>query len=182
MKYFLLRTDPLFDTAPDIQNWYQQLDKRNIMGGRSHRIPSRQLMYIRPNENVFFTDVLSFPFFLVTSLIYDVIKLYEPRMLFKEIVLLDNVNANTCIYQLPILKPIDCLHNSSKLTLDHSKVIHAVLDADKIGDSCIFQLSGVSDTHVVARLDIVESFLRRGACGIGLEEIDTVSTNSADRM
>jgi len=174
MKYFLIKTDPQFDTSPDIKDWYHQFDKRNIQRGRSHKIPSRQLMFIQPNANVVFTDVLSFPFFLVTETLRDVIKLYEPIMIFKEIVLLDNENANMCIYHLPILEHVDCLDSSSKLTLDRSKVLEAVIDLSKVGERSIFQLAGVGNTHVIARLDIVESFLRRGACGIGLEEVNCI--------
>ena len=45
-----------------------------------------QLESPNPNPDTVFTDVLSFPFFLVTQLGKDVICLYEPKTIFKELV------------------------------------------------------------------------------------------------
>ena len=94
--------------------------------------------------------------------------MYEPRTIFKEIVLLDQKHAKTCTYYLPILEYIDCLDAASKLTRDRSTVLEAVIDLEKVGDHSIFYLEGVGNLYTVARLDIVESFLRRNAIGMDL--------------
>ena len=79
MKYFLLHTDPQYTTAPDLLDWRDKIDPRYIRKGRSYRLPQRELLLIRENPDTVFTDVLSFPFFLVTQLGKDVICLYEPK-------------------------------------------------------------------------------------------------------
>ena len=85
MKYFLLKTDPQYDTYPQIIDWYKKIDHRNICIGRSHVIDHRQLFFIQENINTIFPDILSIPFFMVTDLPKDVIKMYEPKTVFKEI-------------------------------------------------------------------------------------------------
>ena len=63
MKYFLVKTDPQFDTAPEIIDWFKRIDRRNIRLGKSYEIENRQLFFIKGNPQTVFPDVLSFPFF-----------------------------------------------------------------------------------------------------------------------
>lgn len=168
MKYFLIRTNPHFSTAPEIIDWFKQIDRRKIRLGQSFEIENRQLFFIKENPNTVFVDILSFPFFMVTEVLKDTILMYEPRTIFKEIVLLDQKYARARTYYLPILEYIDCLCESSKLTKDRSTILEAVINLDKVNDHSIFYLEGVGNLYTIARLDIVESFLRRGAIGIDL--------------
>ena len=101
----------------------------------------------------------------------NVIYSYDPNTIFKELILLDSKYAKTHIYYLPILRERDCLSDSSILTRDKSSVLHAVIDAEKVGDNAIFSLATLSDLNVAVRLDFVESILRRGVKGVFLEEI-----------
>lgn len=168
MKYFLIRTNPHFSTAPEIIDWFRKIDRRKIRLGQSFEIENRQLFFIKENPNTVFVDILSFPFFMVTEVLKDIILMYEPRTIFKEIVLLDQKYAKTCTYYLPILEYIDCLDAASRLTMDRSTILETVIALDKVNDHSIFYMDGVSNLYTVARLDIVESFLRRGTIGIDL--------------
>lgn len=94
MKYFLLRADPQFDTSSIINGWFQKIDSRNIRMGKSYNIENRQLFFIESTPITVFPDVLSFPAFMVMEQLRDVIRLYEPKMLFKEIVLLDQKHVH----------------------------------------------------------------------------------------
>ena len=170
MKYFLLKTDPQFDTVPEIVDWFRKIDRRDIRMGQSYKIESRQLFFIKGNPQTVFPDILSFPFFMVTEKLRDVIRMYEPRTIFKEIVLLDQQYPKTCTYHLPILEYVDCLAPASRLTRDRSTILEAVIDPEKTGDRSIFYVASVGNLYTAARLDIVESFLRRGAKGLGLRE------------
>lgn len=172
MRFFILKTDKQFDTAPNILNWYPVVDTRFIRRGSSHRLPKRELLYIRSNPNTVFTDVIHRPFFLGTSVVRDVIKMYEPVTPFKELVLLDRENALTEVYYLPILEHCDCLAPQSELNMDRSVIKRAVIDMDAVGDKSIFYIDRVSSLYVVARLDLVESLLRRSVRGMGLEPVD----------
>lgn len=174
MKYFLLRTDPQFHNIPKIRDWFEKVDRRNIRMGKSYKIENRQLFFVENDPQIVFPDVLSFPFFMVTEVLRDVILAYEPKTIFKEIVLLEQENAKTCTYFMPILDYINCLAPASTLTRDRSTIIDAVLDLERLNGQSIFYIESVGNLYTVARLDIVESFLRRGALALGLTEVKTV--------
>lgn len=171
MKYFILKTDPRFDASPVIIDWFQKIDRRNIQLGKSHNIENRQLFFIESNPITIFPDVLSFPTFMVTEKLRDVIRLYEPKMLFKEIILLDQKYTKVCTYHLPIMDYVDCLTGGSRLTRDRSKIITAEIDPYKICEHSIAYIASVGSQYTIARLDVVESFLRRGAKGVFLDEV-----------
>lgn len=173
MKYFLLKTDPQFHNIPKIRDWFEKVDRRNIRMGESYKIENRQLFFVENDPQIVFPDVLSFPFFMVTEVFRDVILAYEPNTIFKEIVLLEQESAKTCTYFMPILDYIDCLASGSILTKDCSAIIDAVLDVEKTRGKSIFYIASVGNLYTVARLDIVESFLRRGALALGLTEVKT---------
>lgn len=177
MKYFLLQTDSRLNTAPEILDWFQRIDRRNIQMGKSYRIENRQLFFIKSNPNTFFPDVLSFPFFMVSEKIMSVIKLYEPKTIFKEIVLLDRKYAKSWIYYIPVLEYLDCLSDASSLTRDKSTILNAVINLNKVSDQSVFYVAGVGNLYTVARLDIVESILRRGAKWIELREVSLEEGN-----
>ena len=161
MRYFLLKTDPKYNTSPVIENWYPTIDVRLICKEKGHKLPKRELLFIQSNPDTVFTDIIDFPFFLGTKMVRDVIKMYEPTTQFKEIILLDRKNATSEIYYIPLLEHCDCLAPESELSRGRDTLITAVLDPEKIEDRSIF--------YFVARLDLVESLLRRGGRGIGLE-------------
>ena len=110
-------------------------------------------------------------------MVRDVIKMYEPTTQFKEIILLDRKNATSEIYYIPLLEHCDCLAPESELSRGRDTLITAVLDPEKIEDRSIFYLGGFSKLYAVARLDLVESLLRRGGRGIGLERCIIANPN-----
>lgn len=175
MKYFLLHTDPQYTTAPDLLDWRDKIDRRHIRKGQSYKLPQRELLLIRENPDTVFTDVLSFPFFLVTQLGKDVICLYQPKTIFKELVLLDRANQAAEVYHLPILDTVDCLSDRSEWNADCSALRRGILREEKLGNQALFFLDGLKNTHVAARLDFVESLLKRGARGIGLTPLETLT-------
>lgn len=180
MKYFLLKTDPQFHNIPKIRDWFEKVDRRNIRMGKSYKIENRQLFFVENDPQIVFPDILSFPFFMVTEVLRDVILAYEPKTIFKEIVLLEQENAKTCTYFMPILDYIDCLTPASTLTRDCSTIINAVLDLGKLNGQSIFYIASVGNLYTVARLDIVESFLRRGALGLDLVEVQVVDETASE--
>ena len=65
MKYFLIETDKRLRNQPEPINWYKQIDERNVHMGSYNKIKKRNMFKIKPNKNVEFPDVISFPFFLI---------------------------------------------------------------------------------------------------------------------
>ena len=170
MKYFLIKMDQKFDTAPEIKGWFDKIKHRNICVERSHNIEKRQLLFIESNPNTVFPDILTFPFFLITAVVRDVVRMYEPNVMFKQIVLLDPKYSKTCTYYLPILNEVDCLRGKHvQNNAENSNCIK--VNTQIIGDQSIVYAMLEEKRYIVANLSIVESFLRRGAIGISLEEV-----------
>ena len=44
MRYFLLKTDPKYNTSPVIENWYPKIDVRLIRKETGHKLPKRELL------------------------------------------------------------------------------------------------------------------------------------------
>lgn len=172
MKYFFISLDKLYTDAPAIENWSDIIDIRNIEMEKSHILSDRISLPIRSNLHTTFTDIISFPFLLVTEEFQKMIKLYEPLTPFKEVILLDGKNKLSELYYMPILERIDCLTADSVYNLDKSVIKRGVIDPAKTKDKAIFWLDGVNGTYTVVRLDLIESVLRRAGRGIALKELE----------
>lgn len=165
--------DPTYVDAPVISDWKGKVDPRNIKPGRSHLLEDRQVLGVLPNSHMVFTDVLSSPFFLLSSTCMDVVKMYEPYIISKQIVLLDFENRQKQLYFLPILQHISCLAEGSRWNMDKSVLFEGVIDLEKVNDLGIFCLSDLKNMYTVIRLDVLESMLKRGAKGLAITELRT---------
>lgn len=174
MKYFLLHSDPYFTDVPEILDWSGKVDPRNICPGQSYRIKNRQIFEIRPNPNLVFIDVLSSPFLLVSKTCMDAIRLYEPWIKAKQMILLDTSTPQRKTYYLPILQSIHCLADGSEWNLDKSVLRKGILNLSQIKDASIFQLADLKSRYTVIRMDVLESILKRGVRGVGITPLETV--------
>ena len=175
MTYFLLESDPLYKDAPILRDWSGKIERGSILPGQSHHIPPRMVLDIYPNAHTIFTDVIDFPFLLISKTCMDVVKLYEPQIVSKQIVLLDAENRLKKIYHLPILPHLECLSEDSVLSLDKSELKEGILDLSKVGNKGIFHIAGLSRFYTVIRLDMLESMLKRGTRGIKITPMKVVT-------
>ena len=171
MKYFLIEEDKKLLERPYIVDWHDKLDVRDLHLERAYKIPERELLIIRSNQETLFTDIISMPFFLISAKVLKIIKMYEPKIRTKEIVLLDKVYGKAERYFLPLFDEVDCLDEESVFNRDHSEIISIVLNLKKLKGFSIFRIAGVDKQYIVGNLDIVESMLKRGCTGIQLEEL-----------
>ena len=174
MKYYCLTIDKRYSNVPVIKNWYGKIEKENIREDRSYLLPQRELLEIAENKNVFFTDVIISPFFLVSDLCKDVISMYEPKTKFKQIVLMDMKSSKHQVYHLPILKIISGIAAQKKVGLVNIIENELKFKEDDVKDLSIFKVEANGITNIIIRLDLLESMLRRGAKGIGIHEVETV--------
>lgn len=172
MRYYWIKEDKNYTPAPQIKNWFGAFDIRKLKPGYYKEIPKRMLFYIERNPNTIFTDILVFPFFLVSEKIKDCLQLFEPNLEFKEFILLDRSNRKAQEYFLPQLSELSCLTKNSQFNLDHSKLNYIELNPEEIKEKAIFTLAEVKSRYVIARLDVIESMLRRNAKGLCIEEVD----------
>ena len=170
MRYFLIEQDEAYVDAPIIINWFEKLDVRKIKKGLSYEIPYRMSLDVRPDKEIYFTDIVSKPFFLYTEIVKQAVSIYEPQMPHKQIMLADKKNFLSELYFMPILEIVDCLSDETILDTDGSIIGIVELNHTKIPDLSIFKLAGISGRSIIVRLDLIESILRRGAKGICLKE------------
>lgn len=91
--------------------------------------------------------------------------------MFKGVKLWDKKSGINATYFLTILDKLDCMSEQTQCDSVGNRVTKLVLDWDKIGSKAVFEIKGFDRKCIVCRMDFVESFLRRGAEGIMLEEI-----------
>lgn len=175
MKYFLIEENSRITQAPKIINWHEKIDVRNIHRENAFKLPMRELVFVKSNPELIFTDIISSPFFLVSEKVKKTIQMYEPKTVLKELVLLDKEYEKAQRYYLPVFEEVECLAEGSIWNFNCSEIRKIVLNSEKIKEFSIFQIAGAQKQYIVGNLEIVESILRRGCKGILLTELDVVS-------
>lgn len=170
MKYFLLSLQKAYTDVPSVKNWYKKINPRWINIDEGYRLPKRELFFIGSQDRVVYTDILMNPFFLMSPMVHDVTLMYDPCIDMKEIVLLDAERHESKLYFLPILEEIECTETMSQQLL-RGYTADVMLEYSQVKDKPIFILRGKQNRHIIVNLEFVESILKRGATGIGLQEI-----------
>ena len=171
MKYFVAEANPEF-YQPELKNWYNILNPRLISQCRYDEIPGSLIFEVEPNPRAFVTDIISFPYFMITYEAESVLKLYDPRLSYCRMDLFDTLNGNVKPYLLPFFETIDCLTDKTTYTRDHSDVISPVMNLNKTAGLSIFRPMGFSNKKAVISLELAESLLRRKIRGLFLTEIE----------
>lgn len=140
MKYFLISSNPSYPAPPKIINWFRALP---------HNLPKWILLEMEEKKDIIFMDVLSFPYFLVSEMIKEVIEIYDSTIEWKRVVLFERKYQQNQLYYLPILQEIE---------------------RAKVEDQVIFKIGGETNQPIAIRLDLAESILRRDPWGISLSE------------
>ena len=171
MKYFIVESNRDNNPSLQITDWFSQIDPRDICPERAGNIPQWFMLNVKLGDDTRYMDLISDPGFLISSKMYDVFQMYMPYLKYKKAVLFDPKLKSSTLYHLPIFNTYDCLLPESEWNRDKSKVISGIIDIEKTENSPIFRLGGVKNTQIAARLDLVESLLRRGVNGIRLTEL-----------
>lgn len=164
MKYFEIQEAPELKYAPQLENWYGKFDVRDIRLEGFPRLPDRQLFTIKPSDRTIFTDIIQFPFLLLSLKVAEVIKMYRERCFCRDVILLDQISGKSELYQLPVFDETD------RLTIRERQegVQNETVELDKH----IFWVRDSLKRHTVISLDLAESLLRREVTGLGLKEIE----------
>ena len=162
MDYFWIRQDKRHIYGPMITNLRDIVWKREeITAGNGKSIPDISLGFIQDQKEIDFVDILDSQVFLISEGMKEVFELYEPALKVKTVCMLDNLHGRYANYYIPLLAKINCLSRHSLLTPDRSQVKKLVLNAKAQYPYSVFQVAGVGSDVVVARLDVMESLLRR---------------------
>ncbi|MDR2889504.1 MAG: hypothetical protein LBV33_06670, partial [Lachnospiraceae bacterium] len=170
-KYYLLEADEGNNT-PRVINQNDIIRHQDIHPDNAHRIASLNIIEMRLTIETAFPDVLHSPFFLVSSDFMKLINTYDEEIAGIHIKLWEKESYINKTYKLPIFQTVDCLSAHSRLSLDKTTIERLILDGDKLDDQAIFRLSGFTHGYIIARLDMVESMIRRKLKGIRYREVE----------
>lgn len=173
MKYFKLQETPEFMHGPEIKNWYGTFDVRDIRMEAFPKLPKRQLYTVEPYESLIFTDIVLFPFLLISPMVKKVIEMYKEQSFFREVILLNQKSGESRIYYLPVLnetKELQLVEQNYK----NGEVVINIKNPEGtrfIVNKHIFWVRDSMTRHTIVSLDFAESLLKRDAVGVGLKEV-----------
>ncbi len=170
MKYFLVEVNENY-VAPSPTGWFGIIDRKTLNAKKSYQMPKHLLFQVEKHMQMVFTDVLTFPCFMVSENVRNVIRKYEPFIYFLRIILYDNERKKSMAYYIPYLEKT---RYEEKRDETNRNVRHILVEKKEVGERAIVEISDGHHSHVIMRMDLVESILRRSAIGIGLWEIDMI--------
>ncbi len=174
MDFFLLGCESRGNPVPRVISWRDRMDYHAVLHRELGRLPRRSLLYIEPNAETLFADILTVPFFMVSDLVWEVMGMYGLNRLSRQVILLDGVNGSAESYRMPQREEHGCLQEASVRNRNNGALERIVLDrTQQEALPALFRLAGEERDYVIGRLDLVESILRRGARGIRLEELES---------
>ena len=155
MKYFEIVEAPEHKYAPRVKNWYGKIDVRDICIKKYPDLPKRELFVIESSEKTIFTDIILFPFLLLSPNVMDVIKMYHERCFYREVILLDQLNGKSELYYLPVFDETEKLLIRNRVNLKKE----------------IFLFFFSFKRHTIISLELAESLLWREITGLGIKEV-----------
>ena len=172
-RYFLIGTDESYESLPLMIDVRNSIKEEYLEEGESYKQAGISLVNIRDSfdEQVKYPDIMDRGIFMLSDEAYEIFKLYEPATVIKRVLLMKENSNELYEYIIPILKRIDCLSNRS--TFIRGRYIDkGILIGKNIPDVALFKIANVDGMCTVARLDFVESLLKRGMKGICLQTLE----------
>lgn len=172
-RYFLMGTDESYEPVPLMIDVRKSIKEEYLEEGESYKQAGISLVNIRNSfdEQVKYPDIMDRGIFMLSDEAYEIFKLYEPATVIKKVLLMEENSNEVYEYIIPILKRIDCLSN--RTTFIRGRYIDkGILIGKNIPDTALFKIPNVDGMCTVARLDFVESLLKRGMKGICLQTLE----------
>ena len=167
MKYYLLTVDANY-VAPVPVGWYGKIDRKSRREKKAYQMEKHLMFQTEEHMQMIFTDIVTFPCLMVSKMVHDTIRLYDPDIKFTRIILYNKAKKRSMAYYMPFLKEMEVIWTNEQ------KGGAILLGRKKIMEEVIAEVVYKGKTGIVIRMDLVESILRRGAIGIGLEEIHII--------
>ena len=167
MKYYLVTVDANY-VAPVPVGWYGKIDRKSRWEKKAYQMEKHLMFQTEEHMQMIFTDIVTFPCFMVSKMVHDTIMLYDPYIKFKRIILYSKARKRSMAYYMPFLRGMEFTETNEQ------KGGAISLEREKLVEEVIAEVVYKGKTGIVMRMDLVESILRRGATGIGLEEIQII--------
>ena len=171
MKYFLIETNKR-NHIPYSINSNRAVDVRYANRQDSHKIPDCCIVSMKTPMEVFFPDILTEPFLMVSDTVADVMEMYAPDTSFKTIYLLEKETRMYQTYFMPFLEEADCLSEKTKRSRGGTELLEIVLREEVVRRKPVFRVAGFTHVYLICNLEFIESALRRNIRGIRLKEIE----------
>ena len=152
-------------------NINKAVDLRYANRKDAYKIPNCCVVDMKTPREVFFPDILTEPFLMVSRETADVIEMYAPQTIFKTIYLLEAEREIHATYFMPFVEEVECLSDQTKRSRGGTELLEIVLHRDAVAEKTIFRIAGFTHTYLIVRLDAIESMLRRGVRGLKLQEL-----------
>ncbi len=173
MKFFLIETNTR-NRLPYGINANRAVDIRYANRKSSYRIPNCCVVDMKTPSEVFFPDIITEPFLMVSREVAEVIEMYTPETIFKTIYLLETESEINATYFMPFVEEVECLSEQTKRSRGGTELLDIVLRQDAVAEKPIFRVAGFTHVYLIVRLDAIESMLRRGTRVIKLKELSVV--------
>lgn len=154
----------------EIEGFHSQM-RINFTKEEIHQINKITTLYFKGNNESVFLDVYTWPLFLVSEKVKDIIEAYEHRVIFKSAVLTNIEHKIQKLYYLMIVDKVDCIASSTQYRFD--KITKLVIDESKADGRSVFEISDSKDHYLIFKLNLMESILRREAQGLAWEEVES---------
>ena len=164
MNYFLVTVDKNY-IAPMPIGWYGILDQKSLKGKKAYQMKKDFLFYVENHMQMVFTDVVTFPCYLVSSLVKEIITCYDPFVKFSRILFYDRQRKQSMAYYLPFFSQVEAVVERK----EEEKTI--CIEKRQWKSPIILEVTSCFKSFVLMRMDLLESILRRGTIGIGVEEV-----------
>ena len=172
-RYFLIGTEESYEPVPLMIDVRKSIKEEYLEEGESYKQAGISLVNIRNSfdEHDKYPDIMDRGIFMLSDEAYEIFNLYEPATVIKRVLLMEENSNEVYEYIIPILKRIDCL--SDRTTFIRGRYIDkGILIGKNIPDVALFKIPNVDGMCTVARIDFVESLLKRGMKGICLQTLE----------
>lgn len=172
MDYFLVTQDKEYTNPPIIKNTFIEMSGKHKERNDYDKVEDNTVFLLKNKDDIEFIDWIDRQILLISKDVRDVIKFYMPYMKFKTILLQDMQRNSGTFYYIPCLKFESCISENSEWNFDKSRLNRIILKKAEMPKIPIFQLNDVRSRYIIARLDLVESLLRRNIEGIKFTKIE----------
>lgn len=174
MYYYIMQQDNSSKEIPVIKDWYGKIDTLQMNPGGYQNLPDVSAFFADFAPNCHFKEIISVPFLLFPKEAGHIIKIFEPWLRYKDIVLISKTRKFNHKYIFPMLSKVDCIDDTTQFNLDKSVILKGVIKKNKIPDKSLFLLDKVNARTVVIREDLLECLLQEGYFGIKLQQLEVV--------
>lgn len=171
MKYFIVEQDKKIIDGPQIINWYNKIDVEKINRNEVHKIPNFIELDVKSVDDVTYYDIISFPFFLISELYFEIIQMFEPNLPKKRVTLFEAEKNIMHTYLLPVMGQPIIIEENSMVQLHKGNFKEVFFQMNSSTNKYIFQIVAFKKRYIVMRLELVEALLRRNITGLMLHEI-----------